>query len=486
MKFQHKLIAGLATATAALLLVAILSYLSLKRTVEDRQWVTHTYQVLEKLDDLHSSIIDTETGTRNYIADPQESFVDAFQKGKERAEEQFNQVRQLTADNPNQQQALDSLDLLIKGRMAELSERMKARREGGPQAALSAIQASSGKGLMNQIRQVIVGMRVEENRLLVLRSGTLEASSQKTRVAIVTGEALGFFLLFLAGQVTYGEMKKRAVAEEQVRKLNKDLEGRISERTKELAERARDLERSNQELQQFAYVASHDLQEPLRTISSFTQLLGKRYAAQLDDKAREFIGFAVDGSKRMQTLIDDLLAFSRVGTQGKPLVPIKCDAALDRVLKSLRTIIETSGAVITRGELPVVLADENQLCQLLQNLITNAIKFRGQSAPRINVSAERLGAQWKISVQDNGIGIASEHNERIFIIFQRLHTKTQYPGTGIGLAICKKIVERQGGRIWVEPSPEGGSTFHFTIEDGASSERETRPIHELRRSASAH
>jgi hypothetical protein len=231
-------------------------------------------------------------------------------------------------------------------------------------------------------------------------------------------------------------------------------------------------------------VASHDLQEPLRTIASFTQLLAKRYADKLDDKAREFIGFAVDGSKRMQTLINDLLSFSRVGTQGKALTAVRCDAALDTVLRNLKRAVEESGAVITRDALPVVLADDLQLGQLLQNLVGNAIKFRGDKRPRIHIGAERNGKGWKISVCDNGIGIAPEHYERIFIIFQRLHTKTQYAGTGIGLAICKKIVERHGGRLWIDPTPGGGSTFSFTIADGESFESKERENDELRIGAS--
>ena len=197
------------------------------------------------------------------------------------------------------------------------------------------------------------------------------------------------------------------------------------------------------------------------------------------------LGFAVEGASRMQRLINDLLAFSRVGTQGKPPVPVVCDAALDRVLKGMKIAIADSGAAITRDALPVVLGDEGQLCQLFQNLVGNAIKFRGETAPKVHISAERKGAEWKITVRDNGIGIAPEQSDRIFVIFQRLHTRTQYPGTGIGLAICKKIAERHGGRIWVEPSPGGGSTFCFTIEDGDASRTKEREYSELRISTTA-
>jgi PAS domain S-box-containing protein len=224
-----------------------------------------------------------------------------------------------------------------------------------------------------------------------------------------------------------------------------------------------ELQRSNLELEQFAYVASHDLQEPLRMVSSFTQLLAKRYAGTLDKDADEFIGYAVDGATRMQHLINDLLAYSRVGSRGKPLQPIACDAALDIALRNLQLAVEEKHAVILRRPLPIVLADELQLVQLFQNLIGNAIKFMGDAPPQVEISAEPSGAEWLFAVRDNGIGIEPQYLERIFVIFQRLHERSKYPGTGIGLAVCKKIVLRHGGRIWAESKPGDGTTFFFTL-----------------------
>lgn len=241
------------------------------------------------------------------------------------------------------------------------------------------------------------------------------------------------------------------------------VERALYDKNRELQENARDIVRSNSELQQFAYVASHDLQEPLRMVASFTQLLAKRYQHKLDKDANDFIRYAVDGATRMQTLISDLLTYSRVGMQEKPFELTNCEAILDRVIFTLKFAIADSGAVITHGFLPVLMADDTQLSQLFQNLLGNAIKFRGANPPRVHVSSERNANGWKISVQDNGIGISPEHRERIFQIFQRLHTKAEYPGTGIGLAICKKIVERHGGCLCVESTPEGGSIFSFTM-----------------------
>ncbi len=255
--------------------------------------------------------------------------------------------------------------------------------------------------------------------------------------------------------------------------LSRDITAR-KEAEAALALKAQELARSNTDLEQFAYVASHDLQEPLRMIASYTQLLARRYKGKLDQDADEFITYAVDGATRMQVMIQDLLSYSRVGTRGKPFAPTDCEEVLTRTLANLKIAIEESQAAITHSPLPTVVADATQLTQLLQNLINNAIKFRRPNeAPQIHLAAE-LGktsltpgghstAEWIFSVRDNGLGIEPQYFERIFIIFQRLHTRDRYPGTGIGLAVCKKIVERHGGRIWVESEPGQGTRFSFTI-----------------------
>ncbi len=226
---------------------------------------------------------------------------------------------------------------------------------------------------------------------------------------------------------------------------------------------AEDLARSNEDLSQFAYVASHDLQEPLRMVSSFVQLLKKKYGDRLDAEADQFIGFAVEGASRMQTLINDLLAYSRLGTRGRELGPTDSGIALANALANLGAAIHETAAEITHGQLPTVRADGTQLAQVFQNLVGNAIKFRGAATPKIHVDVRREKDHWLFSVRDNGIGIAPEFRDRIFLIFQRLHVRHKYPGTGIGLAVCKKIVERHGGQIWVESEAGDGATFYFTI-----------------------
>ncbi len=235
-----------------------------------------------------------------------------------------------------------------------------------------------------------------------------------------------------------------------------------------LARQTEELARSNAELEQFAYVASHDLQEPLRMVASYTQLLARRYEGQLDEKADRWIGYAVDGAQRMQALINDLLALSRVGTHGRPLELCQCEPMLIRVMESLAAAIAESGAEVTVDTLPLLRADAGQLGQLFQNLIGNALKFRRPGVPpRIHVGVERRNrdglGEWLFSVSDNGIGMDPSYTEQVFALFQRLHTREEYPGTGIGLAICRKIVERHGGRIWVESIPGTGSTFYFIL-----------------------
>jgi PAS domain S-box-containing protein len=226
-----------------------------------------------------------------------------------------------------------------------------------------------------------------------------------------------------------------------------------------------ELQRVNAELQQFARIVSHDLCEPLRTVANFVTLLAKRFQGSLDADAEEYIAFAVDGAQRMQQMIQDLLLYSRVGDQARMFTAVDCEAVLTNVVNDLQLVITESGATVTHDPLPTVRGDATRLGQVLQNLIGNALKFHGAAPPQIHVSARRGSGHWQFAVRDNGVGLDPRHAERIFQVFQRLHPRSEYPGTGIGLAICKKIVEQHGGRIWVESQPGAGSTFYFTISD---------------------
>lgn len=247
----------------------------------------------------------------------------------------------------------------------------------------------------------------------------------------------------------------------------------ITERQQAEVERAQllaALQCANNELQHFASMVSHDLQEPLRTVAGYIQLLARRYQGKLDTKADEYIAQAVDGAQRMQQMITDLLAYARVGEQATAFTAVECEELLARVLRDLQLTIADSGAVITHDPLPILRGNATQLYQVFQNLIGNALKFRGAAVPRVHIAARREGTGWAFSIRDNGSGIDPKHTGRLFQVFQRAHSGTEYPGTGMGLAICKKIVERHGGRIWVESVPGRGTTFFFTLPGALAQE----------------
>ena len=263
------------------------------------------------------------------------------------------------------------------------------------------------------------------------------------------------------------EIASRRQAEDALRAANAELEQRVADRTRELQLANEQLARSNYELEQFAYVASHDLQEPLRMVSAYGQLLERRYTERLDGDAREFLGFMTDGARRLQGMIDDLLALSRA-SRGPELAPASLDIALERAIGNLALVLDESGANLRREPLPQVMGDENQLTRLFQNLLSNAVKFRSDAVPEIHITATDRGREWMVSVSDNGIGIDPKYSDRIFAAFQRLHGQSEYPGSGIGLTLCKRIVERHGGRIWVESAPGRGATFNFTLRKAAA------------------
>ncbi len=258
---------------------------------------------------------------------------------------------------------------------------------------------------------------------------------------------------------------RRALHEQQLRQQRREAEEELSRSVKELA-------RSNRDLEQFAYVASHDLQEPLRMVATYTELLAEKYRGKLDGQADKYIHYVVEGATRMQTLIQDLLAFSRAGRQGLEMADADTSTLVQQALLNLQTAQNETGAKVTWDALPVLPGNAAQLRQVFQNLLGNALKFHAEAPPEIRISARRQGEDWLFSVTDNGIGIASDQIENIFVVFHRLHTREEYPGNGIGLAICKKIIERHGGKIWAESEPGVGTTFHFTLPATVSVEAE--------------
>ncbi|MGA2751429.1 MAG: ATP-binding protein, partial [Verrucomicrobiota bacterium] len=316
------------------------------------------------------------------------------------------------------------------------------------------------------------------DRACVVAGNIQERSDPRTKLVKRYGiEACAAHPLMVAGvllgTLCFGTRTRKDFTEEELSLMKAvgDLVATAIERKRAqtaLQMTAEEVKRSNRDLEQFAYIASHDLQEPLRAVGGYVKLLQHRFPSNVDAKALEYINGAVEGATRMERLISDLLAYSRVGTRHGDLSPMNLDGVLDTALRNLHTLIMSTEAKVTRDALPTVAVDGTQIMQIFQNLIGNAIKFRSERPPEIHVGAQKQTGRWVFSVRDNGIGIEPQYFERIFQIFQRLHSRRHYPGTGIGLAICKKMVERHGGEIWVESEPGKGSTFFFTLPENTA------------------
>ncbi|WP_410595549.1 sensor histidine kinase [Amycolatopsis sp. lyj-23] len=443
---------------------------------------------------LATSLVNQETGIRGYLLTQRPDFLEPYRTGQAQQNQAVAELRRLGATAGTQ--AGRDLD-------AVLAAADTWRGAAATPTAPTPAQAEQSKTLFDTLRARLAEQTAHlEAARTADRADLTTASSLLTwmLIAIAVVIAVAFVLLF-AGlrRAVVGPIQQLAAAvrdaaardlrrpvvgtgPREVRQLATDVDTmrrRILEEVAELAQahaqletRTHALERSNSDLEQFAYVASHDLQEPLRKVTSFCQLLEKRYADQLDERGVQYIGFAVDGAKRMQVLINDLLAFSRVGRRGGEPVDAETSALVAAATANVESVIaDTDARVVVTGDLPVVRAETSLLTAVFQNLIGNALKFRGEHPPQITVAAERDGDEWVFSVTDNGIGIDPQYAERIFVIFQRLHGRGDYPGTGIGLAMCRKIVEHHGGRIWLDTEVAKGTCFRFTLPALPASEQ---------------
>ncbi len=454
---------------------------------------------------LQAALVNQETGVRGYAIAADRQFLSPYTQGKRDEARAAARLRELIGDQPRLAADLDAVQRQAASWRRAYAEPLLADVSPGEPRTVDATTAARGKEVFDRIRKVWATQNAD--LAAAVADGKDELAHARTvRTVVLSGMVAAFLLAGIALAVlvrmlvarplkALRESSRRVARGEfdhvitvdgptDLRAVAKDVEGMrlrivdelgasrsqqdaLTRQTADLDAQAVELRRSNTELEQFAYVASHDLQEPLRKVASFCQLLEKRYADKLDDRGKQYIDFAVDGAKRMQVLINDLLTFSRVGRHNDARVPVELDQALDKALANLETAVRDTDALVERPDaLPEIVGDPTLLTMLWQNLVGNAVKFRhADRAPHIRISCEEDEAAgvWNVSVTDNGIGIAEEFTEKVFVIFQRLHGRDSYGGTGIGLALCKKIVEHHGGRIWIDTGYTEGTRFCFTL-----------------------
>lgn len=398
---------------------------------------------------------DAETGERGFLLTGDDRYLAPLQQANAWLPGESNLCRTYAKDRPALQGKVQQVIALAQKRLAEANRVLDTQRTKGFTAALELTRSSDALGTMDLVRNDVNDLETEINQEQSSYLDHQRTLNRSAFILFITGTAVMILVLVSLYNALLHFIEGREVAQGELQALNAELEARIDERTHELTQ-------INEELQQFAYVASHDLQEPLRTITSFTQLLANRYRGKLDEDADEFIGYIVSSSRRMTDLINGLLALVRLRKAGQATSPIRFEELLEEAKASLQAAIRESRAEIQHGSLPALIVDRVQFSQVLQNLISNAIKYRRDETPLVRVEAKRDGSNWIFSVSDNGQGFDQQYAERIFALFQRLHSR-DVEGTGMGLSISRKIVERHGGRIWAESTPGVGSTFHFSL-----------------------
>ena len=457
--------------------LAVLSFWAGERYQSSIDWVLHTKDVIVLVQRIQTAVVNAESSYVSALFTRRNSDRQGYEYSWQRAGQAIESLRRLTADNSKQRANIQNLTERTRALRAKLDALLERQRNAANLASSDPGQAiqstlTADDRLLADFRQVCVTMIAEENRLLLQRLTVQRRIGFFLIACFVLGIASSVALLWKAYTTICSYDDQRNRAEQEIRELNSELERRVEERTADLQQANEDLLRSNKDLTHFAYVASHDLQEPLRTVGSYASLLGRRYQGKLDEQADQYIQFITGGAARMQNLVRDLLSYSRVGTQALKVERVDLEQLVNTVQESLRMLIAERKAKITRDPLPVISGDATKLNQLIQNLISNALKFsKADECPAVHIGAKRQEREWLFSVHDNGIGFDPEYAERIFVIFQRLHKIGTFPGTGIGLAICKRIAEAHGGRIWASSEPEVGSTFFFTVSAHLERER---------------
>jgi signal transduction histidine kinase len=449
---------------------ATILYLSIRTLIKNNNQVVHTQEVLSELGLLLSNVKDAETGQRGFLITGEESYLEPYRDASSGIESHIQKLKTLTSDNQAQQQRLPVLEQNIQKRLDTLRSNLEIRRQYGLEPLLQQGALAKGKEQMEVIRQPIGDMQYEEYKLLALRTTAAAASG---RNAVFTFLVSNLSILVLIGIVYFlmnRDIRERQRSEKALLEANEQLETRVQERTLELSKTNLELERSNRELQDFAFVASHDLQEPLRKIQAFGDRLKFIYAQQLGEEGLDHLDRMQSAARRMQTLINDLLTFSRVTTKAQPFVSVDLEKVTKEVLEDLETRIKDTNGTVEFADLPTIDADPLQMRQMIQNLVGNALKFHRKGTPPIvKLSAKLIKIPneedptkediCELRFEDNGIGFDIKYLDRIFTPFKRLHARDEYEGTGMGLAVCRKIVERHGGMITAESTPSEGTTF---------------------------
>jgi signal transduction histidine kinase len=440
----------LAFGSAVLILLAVgaVSYRGLDASSESDRWVAHTHEVLENLQLLRLSMMSIEANDRRFVLTGNKTDLDSSRASLKTADGYAAVVGKLTVDNPVQQRRLPGLQALLdeKRRHVEAELQLRGTQLPAVVTADAVVRESISQRIVAQSQLAVLQMQDEELRLLAKRRALAAQDASFTKLVLIFGTELALLITAWAGWIAQRNSTRRERAEAALKRTNEALKS------------------SNDDLANFAYVASHDLQEPLRMVAGFLKILSGRYKGQLDPEADRFIDLAVDGAGRMQFLIQDLLAYSVIDTSGVTLVNTSSEDALHQAMMNLQGAIDDSGALVTHDPLPAVMADARQLTQLFQNLLANGIKYQNLGVAEVHISATRSAdKKWLFAVKDNGVGIEPQYFEKIFGMFQRIHGPTEFKGTGIGLAICKKIVDRHGGSITVQSQFGEGSTFSFAL-----------------------
>jgi signal transduction histidine kinase len=429
--------------------------------VADTQAENTDIEILSKqnlrfsLNTLRALSQDAETSERGFLLTGDERYLLPYDQARLQLKTQIELCRNVFRDHPELAEPIKKLTDLVQFKFEQVSKVLQIQQSAGFAAALQYVKSGTEQDTMDEIRRAIDQMQLKLGRELTSAHQRQRAVNRGVFIFFIISTAISIFVLISLYNTLIEYIQGQDAAQRQLASLNLDLEARIEQRTREL-------QQLNEELQQFAYVASHDLQEPLRTITSFTQLLAARYRGKLDEDADEFIDYIVTSSRRMTDLINGLLALVRLKKGGQPAAPIPLETLLSDAQSSLQASIRESGCEIEHSALPSLVVDAVQITQLFQNLISNAIKYRREEPPKVKISAQRSDSEWIVSVSDNGQGFDQQYAERIFGLFQRLHAR-EIEGTGMGLSISRKIVERHGGRIWAESKVGSGTTFFFSL-----------------------